>query len=177
VTQISDTSKLIKEKMDIEIREIIHCFELKADFFITSRSLKKVWSTCFSPEQFRAPVDLFIQGFENIIGQDILSSKTDERLDRDRKETLKTVLSVSPDSYNNNEPSISLDSLVNQTDFIELGTLLRMFEVDILDECIETIKNQTGVGIEHIGDEGLARIQESLHAKYNQTGDEMQVKL
>jgi hypothetical protein len=68
VTQISDTSKLIKEKMDIEIREIIHCFELKADFFITSRSLKKVWSTCFSPEQFRAPVDLFIQGFENIIG-------------------------------------------------------------------------------------------------------------
>jgi hypothetical protein len=70
-----------------------------------------------------------------------LSSKTDERLDRDRKETLNTVLSVSPDSYNNNELSISLDSLVNQTDFIELGTLLRMFEVDILDECLETIKN------------------------------------
>jgi hypothetical protein len=60
VTQISETSKLIKEKMDIEIREIIASFELRADFFITSKSLKKVWSKNFNSESFRVPVDLFI---------------------------------------------------------------------------------------------------------------------
>ena len=36
---------------------------------------------------------------------------------------------------------------MNQTDFIELGTLLRMLEVDILDECIEKVRNETAIGI------------------------------
>jgi hypothetical protein len=46
VAQISETSKIIKEKMDIEIREILASFDLRADFFITSKSLsktQKIW--------------------------------------------------------------------------------------------------------------------------------------
>jgi len=68
VAQISETSKIIKEKMDIEIREILASFDLRADFFITSKSLSKVWSKCFQPDQYKVPVDLFIQGFEDLIG-------------------------------------------------------------------------------------------------------------
>lgn len=64
VAEISDTSKLIKEKMDIELKEIINAFELRADFFLTSTSLKKVWSHCFSPAAYSVPVDLFFQAFE-----------------------------------------------------------------------------------------------------------------
>jgi len=60
VPQISETSKVIKEKMDIEIKEIIDAFELRADFFLTSDSLRKVWSKCFTPESYRVPVDYFI---------------------------------------------------------------------------------------------------------------------
>jgi hypothetical protein len=56
-------------------------------------------------------------------------------------------LNVQPDSYNGNEPSVNLENLVNQTDFIELGTLLRMLEVDLLDECIDKVRNETAVGI------------------------------
>jgi hypothetical protein len=60
VPQISDTSKLIKEKMDIELKEIIDAFELKAEFFLTSNSLRKVWSRCFTAEAYRVPVDFFV---------------------------------------------------------------------------------------------------------------------
>ncbi len=60
---------------------------------------------------------------------------------------MQTLLNVQPDSYNGNEPSVNLESLVNQTDFIELGTLLRMLEVDLLDECIDKVRNETAVGI------------------------------
>ena len=54
---------------------------------------------------------------------------------------------MQPDSFNGNEPSVSLDCLVNQTDFIELGTLLRMLEVDLLDDCIDKVRNETAIGI------------------------------
>lgn len=60
---------------------------------------------------------------------------------------MQTLLNVQPDSYNENEPSVYLENLVNQTDFIELGTLLRMLEVDLLDECIDKVRNETAVGI------------------------------
>ena len=60
---------------------------------------------------------------------------------------MQTLLNVQPDSYNGNEPSVNLENLVNQTDFIELGTLLRMLEVDLLDECIDKVRNETAVGI------------------------------
>lgn len=63
---------------------------------------------------------------------------------------------MQPDSYNKNEPSISLESLVNQTDFIELGTLLRMLEVDLLEECIEKVRNETAIGIDNA--ESIAKI-------------------
>lgn len=63
---------------------------------------------------------------------------------------------MQPDSYNKNEPSISLESLVNQTDFIELGTLLRILEVDLLEECIEKVRNETAIGIDNA--ESIAKI-------------------
>jgi hypothetical protein len=75
-----------------------------------------------------------------------------------RKENLSTLLNVSPDSYNANELSISLESLVNQTDFIDLGTLLRMFEVDVLDECIDKVRNETAIGIQHVNQESIAKV-------------------
>jgi hypothetical protein len=82
-----------------------------------------------------------------IVGKEILSSNTDSRLNKRRRDNLRTLLNVQPDSYNGNELSVNLESLVNQTDFIELGTLLRMLEVDLLDECIDKVRNETAVGI------------------------------
>ena len=75
-----------------------------------------------------------------------------------RKENLSTLLNVCPDSYNANELSISLESLVNQTDFIELGSLLRIFEVDVLDECIDKVRNETAIGIQHVNQESIAKV-------------------
>lgn len=96
-------------------------------------------------------------------------------LNQRRRDNLKTLLSVQPDSYNGNELSINLDCLVNQTDFIELGTLLRMLEVDLLEECIEKVRNETAIGIENA--ESVAKIQESINAKYGQNSSESIVKL
>jgi hypothetical protein len=91
VPQISDTSKLIKEKMDIELKEIIDAFELKAEFFLTSNSLRKVWSHCFTAEAYRVPVDFFVQGFETTLGHEIVSSRSDPTLDSKWRETLTTL--------------------------------------------------------------------------------------
>ena len=67
VTQISETSKIIKEKMDLELKAIIASFELTADFFITSHSLRKLWSACFSLKTFKVGLDVFIQATDNTI--------------------------------------------------------------------------------------------------------------
>jgi hypothetical protein len=48
VKEISETSKIIKEKMDEELRRILLNYEIKAEFFITSSSLKKIWHSHFS---------------------------------------------------------------------------------------------------------------------------------
>ena len=160
--------------MDIEIKEILASFELTSDFFITSKSLRKIWKKCFQPDQFRVPFTTFIEGFENIIGKEILSSNVDNNLDERRRNNLRILLNVQPDSYNKNEPSISLESLVNQTDFIELGTLLRMLEVDLLEECIEKVRNETAIGIDNA--ESIAKIQESINAKYGQNSNESIIK-
>ena len=53
---------------------------------------------------------------------------------------------------------ISLDEVVNLTDFIELGTLLRMFEVDQLESCVELLRVGSAVGMDHLKDEGLTRL-------------------
>jgi hypothetical protein len=45
--------------------------------------------------------------------------------------------------------TITLDSIVNLNDFIELGTLLRMFEADTLDECAEKLRSETSIGLDH----------------------------
>ena len=88
VAQISETSKLIKEKMDVELREIIASFDLTPDFFITSHSLRKLWSKCFQKDQFRVPIDIFIQAFDETICKEILSSTESIELSQQRKETL-----------------------------------------------------------------------------------------
>ncbi len=59
VEEKSNTSKKIKDKMDIELKEIINAFELRADFFLTSGSLQKMWSHCFSASTYSVSVDLF----------------------------------------------------------------------------------------------------------------------
>ena len=74
VVQISETSKLIKEKMDIELKEIIECFDFSAEFFITSQALRKLWGKSFQPNDYRVPLDLFIQAFDSSIGRDIVTS-------------------------------------------------------------------------------------------------------
>lgn len=46
--------------MDVELREIIACFDLGADFFITSHSIKKLWQKCFQPQQYKVPLENFL---------------------------------------------------------------------------------------------------------------------
>lgn len=94
VAEISDTSKLIKEKMDIELKEIINAFELRADFFLTSNSLKKVWSNCFYPSAYSVPVDLFFQAFESTHGSELLTSSYNPKLDSKRRATLTKFFSA-----------------------------------------------------------------------------------
>jgi hypothetical protein len=91
VTQISETSKLIKEKMDVELKSILSSFELSADFFLTSHSLRKLWAVCFQAEQYRVPLDTFIQAFDATIQRDILGSQEDECLHRQRRDLVKWV--------------------------------------------------------------------------------------
>ena len=43
VKEISETSKIIKEKMDQELLLILSHFEIKAEFFVSSPSIKKIW--------------------------------------------------------------------------------------------------------------------------------------
>ena len=169
VAQISDTSKLIKEKMDVELREIIASFDLCPDFFISSNSLRKMWATCFSSERYAAPLDLFIQAFDSTVFKEVITSDSNPDLDKSRRATVKWLFSCSED--------IALDQIVNLTDFVELGTLLRMFEVDMLDQCAEKLRAETSVGMDYTRDETISRIQESINAKYSSTGNEMTAKL
>ena len=62
VKEISETSKVIKEKMDQELKFVIDSFKLKAEFFVQSPPLKKLWRRFFS-DQYRVPLDLFSQAF------------------------------------------------------------------------------------------------------------------
>lgn len=173
VAQISETSKVIKEKMDLELVSIIESFDLTADFFITSHSLRKLWTKCFHPEQFRVELDAFIQAFDCTIQADILTSSESQELATQRKEMLKWLFSA----YSNPEPTISLDNIINLSDFIELGTLFRMFEADTLDECVEKLRNETAIGLDHQSDETLTRIQESINAKHAGNSAEMVTRL
>lgn len=70
-----------------------------------------------------------------------------------------------------------LENVVNHTDFVELGTLLRMFEVDLLDQCVEKLRDHTLIGMNHTRDEALSNIHESINAKYSSNGSEMLSKL
>ena len=112
--------------MDIEVKEIIDAFELKAEFFLTSNSLRKVWSRCFTPESYRVSVDYFIQGFESTIGHEVVSSRSNPEVDLKLKDALSTLFKakISPE---NGEMRYHIENMVNLTDYVELGTLLRLF--------------------------------------------------
>lgn len=94
VTEISETSKKIKEKMDIELREIIASFDFTADFFITSHSLRKLWQRCFQPRQYRVEVDLFVAAFDESVCKDILTSSESTHLDGQRRKTFSWLFNV-----------------------------------------------------------------------------------
>jgi len=79
---------------------------------------------------------------------------------------LTALFKASP-SPNTGELSYQLENLVNLTDFVELGTLLRMFEVDMLDFLVDKLRSQTSIGMTHTETESLARIKDSINAKYS----------
>lgn len=60
--------------MDVELKEIINCFDLNPEFFISNKSLKKLWTKCFNKEKYSGNYGLFMQAFENIIGKEIINS-------------------------------------------------------------------------------------------------------
>jgi hypothetical protein len=107
--------------------------------------------------------------------KDVLTSTEGAHLDKQRRETVKWLFNAQPDK--NGELSIKLETIVNHTDFVELGSLLRLFEVDLLDHCVEKLRDQTFIGMDHTRDEALSRIQDSVNAKYSSTGSEMIAKL
>ena len=125
VKEISETSKVIKEKMDQDLKQILLSYDLKSEFFITSPSLKKLWHAHFS-NQYRVPLDLFLQSFEYSYGKDILAGE--------RLEHFKWLFNVQrEDSSDMQSYTLGLDGLVNLTDQIQFSTLIRMFEVDQFD--------------------------------------------
>eukprot|EP00347_Sterkiella_histriomuscorum_P009313 403341682 len=149
VKEISETSKIIKEKMDQELLLILNFFEIKAEFFVSSPSLKKIWSSHF---------------------QDSYKGNTkDQLLTQERLENMKWYFSIHRDETSVDDKQnfmLSLDHIVNITDFINFSTLLRMFEPDIFDHCLEKIRSETSLGHIHIKDETLSRLSESVNAKY-----------
>lgn len=147
VTQISETSKIIKEKMDIELKAIIASFELTADFFITSHSLRQLWSTCFSHLTFKVGLDIFIQAADSAISQNLMASRENLEIDSARRDLVRWLFSASQDSTG--ELQVTLDNIVNMTDFVELGTLLRMFGDggELLDYCVDKLRTETEIGL------------------------------
>lgn len=55
---------------------------------------------------------------------------------------------------------------MNVTDFISFSELLKLFEVDLFDFCIEKLRSETTIGDLHSQDETLSRLSESVHAHY-----------
>ena len=65
--------------MDAELKGILTLFEIKAEFFITSQSIKKIWKNNFTG-YYRVSLDLFIQAFQYNFGHNIITSDSIENL-------------------------------------------------------------------------------------------------
>jgi hypothetical protein len=52
------------------------------------------------------------------------------------------------------------------TDFIEFYSLLKMFEKDMFEYCVEKIRAESSVGAIFVKEEGLSRMRESINAKH-----------
>lgn len=61
---------------------------------------------------------------------------------------------------------LNLEHIVNITDFINFSSILRLFEPDNFDQCLEKIRSETQLGHSYIKDETLSRLSESVNAKY-----------
>ena len=55
---------------------------------------------------------------------------------------------------------------MNITDFINFSQLLKMFEADVFDHCLEKLRSETSIGHLYMQDETLSRLSESVNAKY-----------
>lgn len=59
-----------------------------------------------------------------------------------------------------------LEHVVNLTDFIKFSTLLKMFELDKFDYCLEKLRKESSVGLMYMREENLSRLRESINAKH-----------
>ena len=73
-----------------------------------------------------------------MIGHEVISSRSNPALDLKYRDNLTSLFNAKP-SHNTGELSYHLENMVNLTDFVELGTLLRMFEVDMLDFLVDKL--------------------------------------
>ena len=74
---------------------------------------------------------MFVAAFDESVCKDILTSSESTHLDGQRRKTFAWLFNV--ESSIDQGELLLLENVVNHTDFVELGTLLRMFEVDLLD--------------------------------------------
>ncbi len=59
---------------------------------------------------------------------------------------------------------------------MDLGTLMRIFEPELLDDCVDKLRSQTSIGMQYIEAESLSRMKESINAKYSQDSGELSLK-
>ena len=158
VKEISETSKVLKEYMDQELREIIRGWHIRAEFYLQSTALRKVWKRMF-PDEYRVGLDMFVQGFNYLNG--------DQFLTKERVENMKGLFSMNrDDSEDKNSYTLHLEHIVNITDFIPFSTLLRLFEPDQFDLAVDKLRSESSLSTAYLQDEILGRLQESIKAKY-----------
>ena len=56
-------------------------------------------------------------------------------------------------------------------------TLMRIFEIDLLDECVEKLRSDTQIGMQYNREESIAHMQSSINAKFEGPSNEMMIKL
>lgn len=60
---------------------------------------------------------------------------------------------------------MGLDAFVNVTDFTDLTTLLKIFEQDKLDACLERLRSESSIGLDYIREETLSRLREKINTQ------------
>jgi hypothetical protein len=86
-------------------------------------------------------------------------------LNAERMENLKWIFYVQKEKEED-EMQLQLENLVNATDFIEVYELLRLFERDHFEHCVEKLRSESSVGSLYLREETLSRLRESINAKH-----------